>query len=175
MIDMLSCERCGLSKKRRNVVQGRGEVPADILFIGEAPGRSEDLLGRAFVGPSGKLLDKMLEDARALTSLGSVPSYYISNTVLCRPSDHEGENRAPKLSEVLSCRKNISAIISEVDPDAVIFIGQVAERYYKRYVSVPAIRIIHPAALLRRGGKKCPQYRDSVRRLADIFNHINGR
>ena len=76
------CTACELSKHRRNMVIGRGSIPADALFLGEAPGESEDTIGEAFVGKSGKMLDEMVLEA---CRNQPVPSYFISNAVLCRP------------------------------------------------------------------------------------------
>jgi len=59
----LNCTNCQLHKTRKQVVVGRGTIPADILFIGEAPGISEDTIGLAFIGEGGKLLDYMIQEA----------------------------------------------------------------------------------------------------------------
>ena len=81
------CRACHLHKFRRNVVLGRGTLPADVLYIGEAPGKSEDLTGEAFVGPSGAMLDSLMLDATEQASLPAIPRFYVVNTVLCRPTD----------------------------------------------------------------------------------------
>jgi uracil-DNA glycosylase len=68
--DWKDCTRCPLHTVRSNVVLARGSIPCDILFVGEAPGRSEDALGKPFVGPAGILLDEMIEDALSGIVLG---------------------------------------------------------------------------------------------------------
>ena len=74
----LSCHKCRLAEMRTNVVIGKGNRNADILFIGEGPGQQEDLQGIPFVGPAGQLLDKML------ASVGlSLDDVYIGNVVNC--------------------------------------------------------------------------------------------
>ncbi|GAG10072.1 unnamed protein product, partial [marine sediment metagenome] len=74
-----NCRKCGLYEFRRKIVFGRGKVPADILFVGEAPGKSEDLIGEAFVGPSGRLLDMAIKDAAKILGIKKPPTFYVSN------------------------------------------------------------------------------------------------
>ena len=90
------CTRCPLSGSRTQVVFGVGDPVADLMFVGEAPGRDEDLQGEPFVGRSGKLLDRLV-----LEELGVDRSrFYIANVVKCRPPD----NRDPKPDEIAACR-----------------------------------------------------------------------
>jgi DNA polymerase len=143
---------------------GRGSCPAKILFIGEAPGKTEDLLGEPFVGASGKLLDAMLEDA------GYTNEYYITNTVFCRPTDEPfGANREPKDNEVLACRKNFMRIFEVVKPRFVIFVGKVAERFYSKEFP-HSVTILHPSFILRKGGKISPFYMHNVNILKRVLN-----
>jgi DNA polymerase len=151
---MVQCKACHLALSAKQRVIGRGSTPSKILFIGEAPGASEDALGKPFVGPSGKLLDEMIEKA------GIDMSYYITNCVQCRPP----ENRDPTNLEVLSCMENVLKIADEVRPEHVVFIGRIAERYYKKHFP-NGVMIIHPAAILRTGGKGSPLFLDNVRKL----------
>ena len=89
-----NCNRCGLSQTRHNVVLGKGNVCAPILFVGEGPGAKEDEQGLPFVGQAGQLLDLALE------SLGfTADDYYITNVVKCRPP----ENRTPLSEEIDAC------------------------------------------------------------------------
>jgi len=170
------CPGCRLKEHRRKQVIGRGSVPAKILFIGEGPGKTEDLLGDPFVGPSGNLLEQMLQDASAI-SRTSLPSYYITNTVLCRPwiwkeSDPDfGQGREPTKQEVLACMPNVLHIARIVKPKLVIFVGRVAESYYRKEFP-GSIRITHPAAHLRYGGKTSPFYMQDIRTLSEVFRSI---
>ena len=160
----MSCRKCKLHQFRRNMVKGRGVIPADILFLGEAPGRSEDLIGEAFIGRSGKLLDKMIQD----TGIGDV-SFYITNTVMCRPCDsRDSANREPSSSEVLACMSNIYLVINEVNPSIIILVGKVAEKYYGKEFP-DACKIQHPAFILRQGGVKSPWYNLNVQKLKEAF------
>ena len=93
--EVLLCTRCELSGTRHHVIFGEGKSDADILIIGEAPGRDEDLQGRPFVGKSGQLLDKIL----AACSFTRHKHVFISNIVKCRPP----ENRLPTTQEEATC------------------------------------------------------------------------
>ncbi|MEK0326406.1 MAG: uracil-DNA glycosylase family protein, partial [Nitrosopumilus sp.] len=94
----IDCSLCSLCKRRRKVVLARGKVPCDVLFIGEAPGASEDSLGSPFVGPAGHLLDQMIEDALDMTSpdqadlpaIDSGPRIAFTNLIACIPKDEDG-------------------------------------------------------------------------------------
>ena len=81
-----NCEQCDLHCHRKRVVLCRGTVPCKILFVGEAPGASEDVVGKPFMGPAGKLLDSMLEEAGF--NEGPV-SYAMTNLTACIPLDEE--------------------------------------------------------------------------------------
>jgi len=167
------CKGCRLKGHRRNQVIGRGDVPAKILFIGEGPGKTEDLLGEPFVGPSGNLLELMLQDASDLAKVPP-PSYFITNTVMCRPwiwneNDSEyGHGREPTKHEALSCMANVMEVAKIVEPAIVIFVGRVAESFYKKEFP-ESLRITHPAAHLRFGGKCSPTYMQDIRALSEVF------
>jgi len=170
-IQIPKCTNCGLHRFRRNMVIGRGVIKADILFMGEAPGRSENTLGEAFVGRGGKLLDRIMRDASLLLHI-PVPSFFITNTVLCRPTDSvNGDNRPPTEAEILACRPSIKYIISIIKPKEIVFIGRVSERYYaSEYPG--SIRILHPAHLLRQGGESSNYYWVTVRKLAELYERM---
>jgi uracil-DNA glycosylase len=124
----------------------------------------EDLLGEAFIGPSGKLTDVMIDEA------GLDPTKcFLTNAVLCHPTDTpRGANREPKADEVLACMPNVLEIIRSANPKCVVFVGKVAQRYYQKHFDIPAVRILHPAALLRGGGRSSPQYISAIRALKKI-------
>lgn len=170
------CPGCTLRPHRRKQVIGRGSVPAKLLFIAEAPGKTEDLLGEAMVGPSGNLLEKMIEDAAILSNM-KPPSYYITNCVLCRPwiwdENHEdyGRGREPAENEILACMPNVLTIARIVNPELVVFIGRISERYYKKEF-VNNLHITHPAFHLRFGGKASPMYQQDVRTLSEAYRSL---
>lgn len=105
------CKRCGLHEGRNNVVIGDGNPKAPVMFIGEGPGRDEDLQGLPFVGAAGKLLDKML-DAIGL----SRDNAYIANIVKCRPPN----NRNPNDDEAAACLPYLRAQVALVRPKVIV-------------------------------------------------------
>lgn len=157
---VLSCKKCKLHLYRRNVVLGRGIIPAKILFMGEAPGRSENLTGEAFVGRAGKILDQLIIDAE-------INSFYIINVLLCRPTDYfQGGNREPEIEEVLFCMPNIMKIIKKVNPQIFVLLGKVSQRFYGEEFP-EAIHLHHPAFLVRQGGIRSPYYQQNLRKLKE--------
>ncbi len=171
-MNWLKCTKCDLHKYRRHVVMGRGLKPAKILFIGEAPGKSENLRGEPFIGPSGKLLTLAMERAAKIAKMNAVPSYYITNVVGCRPTDEiNGPNRQPTEDEAWSCWPRLEEIYAEVSPRRVVFIGKVAEKFCK--AAFPdGIPLVHPAYILRKGGTNSTEYRAFVRSLSMIFKSV---
>jgi len=112
------CVKCPLHKSRTIAVPGEGPVPADVFLVGEAPGAKEDHQGRPFVGPSGMLLERLLETA-GLTR----KDVYITSCVKCRPPG----NRTPRTLELDTCQENwLNRQIDLVDPKIVVLLGKVA-------------------------------------------------
>lgn len=111
------CTDCELCKTRTNAVPGIGNPNAQIMFIGEAPGRTEDLRGEPFVGSAGKKLDAMLEKNGILRK-----SVYITNVVKCRPPD----NRVPTQEERDACSKYLEAEIKDINPKIICILGNTA-------------------------------------------------
>ncbi len=167
----MGCKRCDLHEYRTKIVRGRGNPDtATILIIGEAPGKSEDVLGTAFIGESGKLLDDLLQRA-------GIPAHecYMTNTVLCRPTDKRGgENREPTEQEVYSCLPNVLNVIDGL-PNivAVIFAGKVSKKWYgQRFKHLESVNIMHPSALLRQGGPASSFFRDNINALKEFYEKI---
>ncbi len=117
----LECHLCELSKSRTHVVFGEGDSNANILFIGEAPGALEDASGKPFVGRSGELLTKMIENVLGL----SRSEVYISNMVKCRPR----ENAEPTPAEAHTCQPYLLKQIELIQPKIVIALGTTAYHY----------------------------------------------
>lgn len=163
------CDRCELSRSRRKVVVGRGTLPCDILFIGEAPGKTENLTGMPFVGRAGKLLDGLLK-------MAGLDSYdtYITNVVMCRPCDGPQEpNREPRPEEILACALNVNRIISQARPRVTVLMGKVAQRYMGKEFPF-ALNMLHPSFLLRTGEVSSPHYFHTVRTLETIHKRLEG-
>ncbi|MFB6280660.1 MAG: uracil-DNA glycosylase family protein [Haloferacaceae archaeon] len=127
--DVCACERCpALVEARSRIVNGSGPADAALLFVGEAPGETEDERGRPFVGRSGEVLDAALADAGL--ARGDVR---ITNCVRCRPPD----NRDPHADELANCRDHLDAEAAAVDPTLVVALGKVpSEHLLGRSVAV---------------------------------------
>lgn len=115
--EVVVCTKCNLCKTRTNAVPGAGAYDADIMFVGEAPGRSEDRYGEPFVGAAGSRLTDALEKAGL-----SRDEVYITNVVKCRPP----ENRVPTQPERDACSEYLKQEITAVRPRIVCILGNTA-------------------------------------------------
>jgi len=141
------CTDCSLHATRRSLVFFRGEAPCDILFVGEAPGVSEDVLGKPFVGPAGHLLDELIRQSSNRTNVDYV--FGITNIVCCIPKGPEGGLRKPTSDEALSCRERFMHLVFDVAyPTLIVALGKTAQKMIQP-VRIPVVPIIHPAAILR--------------------------
>ncbi|MFM7407516.1 MAG: uracil-DNA glycosylase family protein [Cuspidothrix sp.] len=109
------CHRCPLGQTRTHAVVGRGNLQAEIMIIGEAPGKNEDETGLPFVGRSGQLLEKIL----ASVELSTETDIYIANICKCRPP----ENRVPTSEEAAACKPYLLEQIRLVDPKIILLTG----------------------------------------------------
>lgn len=152
---ILKCQKCPLSRTRTNVVPGEGNPKAEIMFIGEGPGKNEDEQGKPFVGAAGKLLDKML----ALINLDR-EDIFIANIVKCRPPG----NRDPLPDEVNACWEWLAQQIEIIKPKLIVLLGRHSmDRFLpnqkisqihgqpKRRGGQVYFPVYHPAAALYRG------------------------
>jgi DNA polymerase len=155
------CTRCRLSKGRTNVVFGDGNADAELMFVGEGPGRDEDARGLPFVGEAGKLLDRLI--ARMEFHREEV---YIANMVKCRPPG----NRDPEDDELATCRPFIEEQIRIIQPRVIVTLGRVAAHallgtnipisrmrgHFAEYEGIDVMPTFHPAYLLRQGKAMVP-------------------
>jgi DNA polymerase len=153
--DVASCTACGLCRTRKKTVPGVGDVNADWLFVGEAPGAEEDATGEPFVGQAGRLLDNML----AALGLARDKNVYIANVQKCRPPG----NRTPEPAEIEACRPYLDRQIALIRPRLIVALGKSAATTLlgkeatiaslrgrvHRYRDVPLVVTYHPAYLLR--------------------------
>ncbi|MEM1520090.1 MAG: type-4 uracil-DNA glycosylase [Candidatus Korarchaeum sp.] len=109
------CEKCPLHISRKRAVPGEGSEDSRIMFIGEAPGRNEDEMGRPFVGAAGKLLEELL--ASVGLRRGEI---FITNVVKCRPPN----NRDPEPEEIEACLPYLIEQVSVIDPDVIVALGR---------------------------------------------------
>ena len=116
------CFGCDLSKKRNRVVIGVGDLDADIVFVGEAPGKKEDETGLPFVGSAGKILDDILEDAGL-----SRNEVFITNILKCRPPN----NRRPKKEEIESCEGILMKQLKIINPKVVAPMGNSSLSFFQ--------------------------------------------
>ena len=164
--DVDACTACKLCSTRHRSVPGVGDVAADWLFVGEAPGAEEDARGEPFVGQAGRLLDNML----AALGLARGKRVYIANVLKCRPPG----NRTPEPREVDSCLPYLDRQIELIQPRLIVALGKSAATSLlqvdatigslrgrvHRYRDVPLIVTYHPAYLLRNLADKAKAWED---------------
>lgn len=159
------CTKCKLCNNRNNVVIGKGNKNANIMFIGEGPGADEDIKGIPFVGKAGQLMDK------AFQAIGiEKEEVYIANIVKCRPPN----NRNPEYEEAEICKEYLETQIKLVNPEIIVLLGSVALKNILgkeygitasrgKWFEKDGIKILptfHPAALLRDEDKKIDFFKD---------------
>lgn len=172
------CTRCALAKGRTKVVFGEGNPRADLMFIGEGPGRDEDLQGKPFVGRAGQLLTKMIE------SIGLTrEEVYIANVVKCRPP----ENREPLPEEAAACRDFLMGQIGAIEPKIVCALGRTAlsnlvaqemnmgktHGVAVRWKGMYLMPVYHPAAALR-STKMMQTFKDDFVSLKKLIDEVAG-
>lgn len=164
--DVAACTACGLCRTRNKTVPGVGDVKADWMFVGEAPGAEEDARGEPFVGQAGRLLDSML----AALGINRSKRVYIANVLKCRPPD----NRTPEPAEVAACRPYLDRQIAMINPRIIVALGKSAaisllnveasvaslRNRVHRYRDVPLVVTYHPAYLLRTLPDKAKAWED---------------
>lgn len=172
----LQCSQCSLRTGAKQVVFGQGNPHADILFVGEAPGKQEDEMGQPFVGSAGTLLDKIFEAAGLKRE-----EVFITNVAKCRPPS----NRFPKADEVAACRLYLDEQIRLIEPEIIVCLGALATktlinpeakitRIRGQWFEKNGLRILptfHPAALLRDSSKKRPVWED-FKELMRVYKDI---
>ena len=175
--ECLACRRCELCTDRTHVVFGQGVQTAEVLFVGEGPGQSEDEQGLPFVGRSGQLLDKYL----FAIDLDRSKNCYIANIVKCRPP----QNRDPLPTESEACMPWLREQFKLLQPKIVVSLGRIAsQRMIRTDFSVTKehgtfvqkngvwfMGTFHPAALLRQAQNKPAAFADFVA-LRDKINEV---
>ena len=170
-----TCTRCQLAATRTNVVFGVGAPFADLLFVGEAPGREEDLAGEPFVGRSGQLLDRLVLEELGVTR----DRFYIANTLKCRPPG----NRDPRPEETAACRPWLDGQVAALDPQVVVTLGNFATRAVlataegisrlrgrcHRLAHRTVVPTYHPSYVLRSGGVAMAEMRADLVRAKEVL------
>jgi uracil-DNA glycosylase family 4 len=176
--EIKDCEKCHLSSSRTNLVFGAGNQNADVIFVGEAPGREEDLKGEPFVGRAGQLLDKILAAIKFTRD-----DVYIANILKCRPP----ENRDPLPDEIQMCEPHLLEQIGIIQPKIICALGRIAAQALLKtklplgqlrgklhdYHGTKFLVTYHPAALLRYQQYKRPTWED-VKLLRREYDKLAG-
>ena len=165
------CSRCKLSQKRTHIVFGEGNPDARLMFIGEAPGREEDIQARPFVGEAGMLLTRLIEKMGLKRE-----EVYIANIVKCRPP----MNRDPERDEIEQCRGFLERQIDIIMPDIIMSLGRIAASTLMGneklkitairgkifdYRGIPLVPTFHPAYLMRNPKDKWLTWNDAQKVL----------
>lgn len=171
------CQNCALGKTRTHFVFGVGNASADLMFVGEAPGRDEDLQGIPFVGRAGQLLTLMLQAINLKRE-----EVFIANVLKCRPPN----NRDPQLEEIEQCEPYLLQQIELISPKLIVTLGRFAAASLLRtkealgrlreavheYNHVPLIVTYHPAALLRNPQLKQQAWED-LKKISSLLKNSN--
>lgn len=180
--DWEHCNRCPLFETARWVVIGRGSLPCDVLFIGEAPGNSENDIGKPFIGRSGRLLDRMIADTvhnlRKAHRIRWEYTYAITNLIGCIPPLRNDAGqivttstgykfRLPSPLEVRECQPRMQYFAQLASPRAIVLLGDPAWRQAPKPLSLvfpkermpPIHQMYHPSYILRVGGLSSKAYK----------------
>jgi len=156
---ILKCRLCTLADTRQLAVPGEGNIKTEIMFVGEAPGRDEDVQGRPFVGRAGQLLTKIINAMKFKRN-----EVYITNTIKCRPP----KNRNPHKEEMNSCKDYLLKQIDLIRPKVIVTLGRVAASFFIEtdlgmtalrgkfydFQGVKVMPTFHPSYLIRNEGNK---------------------
>jgi uracil-DNA glycosylase len=186
--DWKNCTRCMLNCYRNNMVWWRGDIGANLVMIGEAPGAREDETGVPFVGKAGKFLDEIFFEA---TGEIIEDSALLINVVACRPPS----NRTPKMEEMKACNQRLFSIMKIIKPKVAVLLGSTAARRIagvqpitrwrgdfidavlvgdkKRVVKFETMPTFHPSYLLRTG-LKSKEYADCVSDIRKAWEAVYG-
>ena len=171
--EVTKCRLCSLYKTRINPVFGEGNPRAGLVFIGEAPGREEDIQGKPFVGRAGELLTKIIE-AMGLKR----KDVYICNVLKCRPP----QNRNPLPSEIVACQNYLRTQLELINPKVICCMGKFAcqtllnqdipitklRGNFKDFRGIKLMPTFHPAYLLRNPGAKKLVWEDVQKIMAEL-------
>jgi DNA polymerase len=168
------CRRCKLAPGRTNLVFGVGNPKAELMFVGEGPGRDEDLKGEPFVGRAGQLLTEIITKGMKLRR----EDVYIANVIKCRPP----ENRNPEPDEIASCMPFLTRQIEIIGPRVIVALGKFAAQtlldtktpimrlrgVWQNYHGIKVMATLHPAYLLRNPGDKKLVWEDIKLVMAEL-------
>jgi DNA polymerase len=172
------CKRCKLHKSRKKLVFGEGSPRARLVFVGEGPGREEDLAGRPFVGEAGELLTRIIERGMGLTR----EDVYICNVVKCRPPG----NRDPERDEIEACLPFLRQQINIIRPEVICTLGRIStQELLKReikitrergkwssFMDIPLMPTYHPAYIVRNPSRERELKGQVWEDVKEIMRHL---
>jgi DNA polymerase len=171
------CTTCPLAATRTQVVFGRGDPGADLVFVGEAPGADEDAQGFPFVGRSGQLLDKLVLEELGLQR----DEFFVMNTLMCRPPN----NRDPRPEELAACRPWFDQKLAALNPKVIVTLGNFASKalldtttgitklrgqVYDWRDGITLVPTFHPAAALRGNSDAIAAMRADLIRAKEVMS-----
>lgn len=170
--EVSKCTKCKLHTTRTQTVFGEGNPDAEVMFIGEGPGKQEDLTGRPFVGKAGELLTRIIEKGMGVPR----ESVFIANVTKCRPTvDLKfDKDRPPDEEETIACSPFLLRQIEIISPKVIITLGNPSTRFILRtqegitklrgkwgdFHGIPVMPTYHPSYVIRNGGDNSPLKRD---------------
>jgi uracil-DNA glycosylase family 4 len=182
--EMGDCRRCKLHSTRSKIVFGDGNPEARVIFIGEGPGKDEDLQGRPFVGRAGKLLTAIIEKGMQMKR----SDVYIANIVKCRPTvDMEFvRDRPPDEEETLACSGFLMRQIEIIHPEVIVTLGNPSTKFllntaegitkirgkWFSYKGIPVMPTYHPSFVLRNGGEQSPKKKEVWEDIKKVISKL---
>ncbi len=181
------CRRCKLAATRTHIVFGEGNPEARVMFIGEGPGRDEDIQARPFVGRAGVLLTAIIEKGMLLMR-GDV---YIANVVKCRPTVDLAfqRDRPPEPDEADACGVFLKKQIEIIRPDVIVTLGNPSTKFllktsqgitkirgtWFQYEGIPVMPTYHPSYVLRNGGDNSPLKKEVWEDIKQVIARLEGK
>lgn len=180
------CRRCKLASTRTNIVFGEGNPYARVMFIGEGPGKDEDIQGRPFVGRAGMLLTAIIEKGMRLRR----SDVYIANVVKCRPTIDLAfvRDRPPDEEETNACGGFLKQQIAIIKPEVIVTLGNPSTKFllgisegitkvrgrWFTYEGIPVMPTYHPSYVLRNGGDASPLKKDVWEDIKKVIALLQG-
>lgn len=123
-----NCQQCNLCQYRKQVVLGKGQLPCDVLLLGEGPGESEDVIGVPFIGPAGKLLQSQVDEACRRAEW--TPRMAFTNLVCCVPKDETyNKTGEPNREQIEACSERLSEFVAMAQPSTIVCVGALAKKH----------------------------------------------
>ncbi len=167
------CSKCPLGTPKKARVLVRGTIPAQVVFVGEAPGVDENAMGLPFVGKSGRLLEALIQETRKACPFWT--TYAITNLVACKP--FEGSDiLPPEYHHISECSPRVSQFLELSKPAVVITLGGIAHSYLNcDTIPIPVDTLNHPSSILRSGGLDSGAFRGNLAFLIQVLKKYESK